>query len=119
MDPTGSEFIDIAGILLVYTNASEGPSDISTLRGIRISLEASFDMKCDRNYYGSQCDIFCQSRDSYLYYFSIPHAVLSILNSLHVRVIKHMHLKSANVFILGNSDKEFYSQLLKLSSPVM
>ena len=63
VDPTGSEFIDIAGIPLVYTNASERPSDIITLRGIRISLEASFDMKCDRNYYGSQCDIFCQSRD--------------------------------------------------------
>ena len=63
-------FVGIIGTPLTYTNTSGGPSDIITLRDPRISIEASFDMKCDTDYYGSQCDIFCQTHDEELGHYT-------------------------------------------------
>ncbi|XP_019850104.1 PREDICTED: delta-like protein A isoform X2 [Amphimedon queenslandica] len=70
LDPDGSNFIGVIGTPLTYTNASGGPSDIITLRGIRISIEASFDLRCDTNYYGSQCDVFCRTHDEELGHYT-------------------------------------------------
>lgn len=59
-----SEFIELLGINLLYPTVTNVYSN-ETLRSrlIMITLQASFNMRCAQYFYGSQCDIFCQSHN--------------------------------------------------------